>query len=95
MTAVGTFVFQQDPASRKVWLYIGQHQRMTGEMKKLATPLGVVRRRMPAADKMDVEIGGRGGEGGERWEGEEIEIAEVVRWKIVFSGRPEPVGGMI
>ena len=97
MTAVGTFVFPQDPSSRKVWLYIGQHQRMTGELKKLATPLGVVRRRIPTADRMEVETDGGeegGGEGGERWEGEEIEIAEVVRWKIVFSGRPEPVGGM-
>lgn len=97
VTAVGTFVFPQDPSSRKVWLYIGQHQRMTGEMKKLATPLGVVRRRIPTADRMEVETDGGeegGGEGGERWEGEEIEIAGVVRWKIVFSGRPEPVGGM-
>ncbi|KAI9888604.1 MAG: hypothetical protein M1814_006620 [Vezdaea aestivalis] len=25
-------------------------------------------------------------------EGEELEIVEVVRWKVVFGGRPEPVG---
>jgi len=26
-------------------------------------------------------------------EGEELEIVEVVKYKVVFSGRPEPVGG--
>lgn len=55
-------------------MYVGQHQRLTGEVKKLPRALGVVRRRE-----------GAGGE-------DELEIVEVVRYKIVFSSRPEPVG---
>jgi chromosome transmission fidelity protein 8 len=34
-----------------------------------------------------------GEEGGAAIEEEELEIVEVVRHKLVFSGRPEPVGG--
>ena len=30
---------------KKVYLYVGKHQRLTGEVKKLAKPLGVVRRK--------------------------------------------------
>lgn len=66
-----------DPSStawtRRVYMYVGQHQRLTGEVKRLPRALGVVRR--------------RGG-----GEGDELEIVEVVRHKIVFSSRPEPVG---
>ncbi|KAK0386593.1 hypothetical protein NLU13_6428 [Sarocladium strictum] len=62
----------------RVHLYIGQHQRLTGQVKKLPKPLAVVRRRG----------GDPQAEGGE----EDLEIAEVVRYKILFSNRPEPVG---
>lgn len=66
-----------DPAStawmRRVYLYVGQHQRLTGEVKKLPRALAVVRRREGAA-------------------GEELEVAEIVKYKVVFSSRPEPVG---
>lgn len=65
-----------DPAStawmRRVYLYVGLHQRLTGEVKKLPRALAVVRRREGA--------------------GEELEVLEIVRYKIVFSSRPEPVG---
>jgi chromosome transmission fidelity protein 8 len=62
---------------------------MTGECKKLGKPLGLVRKReRPDRDRamggMDVEEGSKE---------EELEIVEVVRYKIVFSNRPEPVGG--
>lgn len=57
-------------------MYVGQHQRLTGEVKKLPRALGVVRRREEAAGE----------------EGDELEIVEIVRHKIVFSSRPEPVG---
>ncbi|KAK6430847.1 hypothetical protein LTR95_012994 [Oleoguttula sp. CCFEE 5521] len=64
---------------KKVWLYVGKNQRMTGEVKKLAKPLAMLRRRE----------GSRGdGEGG----GEEVEVVEIVRWKVLFTQRPEPMG---
>lgn len=73
-----------DPAStawmRRVYMYVGQHQRLTGEVKKLPRAVGVVRRRQQAG----------GGGGGDR--AEELEVVEVVKYKIVFSSRPEPVG---
>ncbi|ROW00519.1 hypothetical protein VSDG_03258 [Cytospora chrysosperma] len=66
---------------RRVYMYVGQHQRLTGEVKKLPRALGVVRRREAAAGE---EEGGG--------DGDELEIVEIVRHKIVFSSRPEPVG---
>ncbi|CCX11889.1 Similar to Chromosome transmission fidelity protein 8; acc. no. P38877 [Pyronema omphalodes CBS 100304] len=45
-TVIGTFFFPKDDG-KKVWLYIGAHQRMLGEIKKLSTPMGVLRRRTP------------------------------------------------
>jgi len=80
-----------DPADTKwmkrVFFYVGKHQRLTGEVKKLAKPFAIIKRReVGEGERMDLD-----GEGGS--EGEALEIAEVVRWKIVFSTRPEPVGG--
>ena len=57
-------------------LYVGKHQRLTGEVKKLAKPLAVVGKREGLVEVV-----------------EELEIREVVRWKVLFSTRPEPVGG--
>jgi chromosome transmission fidelity protein 8 len=70
---------------KRVYLYIGENQRMTGECKKLVKPMAVVRRR-----ESDAHMGGTDGE---EEQGEELEIVEVVRYKVVFSQRPEPVGG--
>lgn len=64
---------------RTVHLYVGLHQRLTGQVKKLAKPLAVIRRR--AEDARTAE-----GEGGE------LEIVDVVYYKMIFSSRPEPVG---
>lgn len=47
---------------------------MTGEVKKLPKPMGIMRK------KPGLECGQ-----------EELEIVDVVRHKIVFSTRPEPV----
>jgi chromosome transmission fidelity protein 8 len=73
---------------KRVYMYVGKGQRMTGECKKLPKPLAVVRKRENKDE--DVVMGGDDGECGKE---EELEIAEVVNWKIVFSSRPEPVGG--
>ncbi|KAK3902793.1 putative Ctf8 [Staphylotrichum tortipilum] len=62
---------EEGPWMKRVWMYVGGHQRLQGEVKRLPRAVGVLRR--------------RGG-------GEELEVVEVVRYKVVFSGRPEPVG---
>jgi chromosome transmission fidelity protein 8 len=74
---------------KRVYLYVGKGQRMTGECKKLGKPLGIVR--MVGKVDRDTEMSGLDEDEGTREE--ELEIVEVVRYKIVFSSRPEPVGG--
>jgi chromosome transmission fidelity protein 8 len=81
-TEVGRLVFPHytegvsDPKDgawmKKVYFYIGRHQRMTGEIKKLAKPLAVLRK---AEGKEDGAV----------------EVVEIVRYKILFGSRPEPV----
>ncbi|CAK7210425.1 hypothetical protein SCUCBS95973_000779 [Sporothrix curviconia] len=56
---------------RRVHLYIGQHQRLTGEVKKLPRPLAVVRRK--GTNEAD------------------LEVVEVIHYKLLFSQRPEPM----
>lgn len=63
---------------RQVYLYVGQHQRLTGEVKKLPKPLAVIRRK---------------GEADEDEAAEELEVVDIVKYKLVFSNRPEPVTG--
>ncbi|TIA85008.1 hypothetical protein D6C76_01301 [Aureobasidium pullulans] len=81
-TEVGRLVFPlytpgvSDPNSgawmKRVYFYIGKHQRMTGEIKKLPKPLAVLRK-------------SQSGEEGA------VEIVEIVRYKVLFGSRPEPV----
>ncbi|KAH6623043.1 Ctf8-domain-containing protein [Chaetomium tenue] len=69
---------------KRAWLFVGENQRLQGEVKKLPRAVAVLRRR-----------GGRGVEGGDGdgdVNGEELEVVEVVKYKVVFSSRPEPVG---
>jgi len=70
----------EGPWMKKVWLFVGRNQRLTGEVRKLGKPVGVVRRRVGGENEKE----GRG-EGGE----EELEIVEIVRWKLFFGARPE------
>lgn len=60
---------------KRVYLYVGRYQRLMGEVKKLAQPLAVVQRR-PQADEAD---------------GEQLEIVEIVKYRLLFKNRPEPV----
>lgn len=85
--AIGKIVFphyepgmaNQDKSwHKRVYLYVGKHQRLTGEVKKLAKPIAVIRK-----------IAGTGNDSAP----EELEIAEIVYWKLLFAHRPEPVGG--
>ena len=71
---------------KKVYFYVGQYQRLVGEVRRLVKPLAVIRKREGGRDG-DVMAGVEGREEVE----EELEIVEVVRLKIVFQGRPEPV----
>lgn len=87
-TPIGRLLFphyrKDDPPTNTTWmktvhLYVGRYQRLSGEVKKLAKPLAVIRRRGDM--KLNEESGI-----------EELEIVEVVYHKILFSSRPEPVG---
>lgn len=88
-TPIGRLVFpdfeegmQGQGWMKRVYLYVGQHQRLTGEVKKLPKAVAVIRRRTAES-----------GELLERQDGEEeLEIVEIVKFKIIFSTRPEPVG---
>jgi hypothetical protein len=80
-TEVGKLVFPlysaetpEDTAwMKRVYMYIGKNQRLTGEVKKLPKAMAVLKRK-------------------EGETGDALEVAEVVRHKIIFSQRPEPVG---
>jgi chromosome transmission fidelity protein 8 len=85
---------------KRVYLYAGQYQRMTGEVKKLAKPLAVIRRRQKPSGTLDGdqllgEKQGAAGQGqgqGQGQDGDELEIVEIIKYKILFPSRPEPVG---
>lgn len=78
-----------DPSStawmKRVYLYVGEHQRLTGDVRKLPKPVAVIRR--------------KGAEGGGDQEGdgeaEELEVVEIVKYKLVFDSRPEPVTSVV
>ncbi|KAL2005708.1 hypothetical protein VTN00DRAFT_10201 [Thermoascus crustaceus] len=96
-TSIGKLMFPdyslQIPADdtkwmKRVYLYVGRYQRMTGEVKKLAKPLAIIQRRQkPATGAGDTEAEGKG-----NGDVDELEIVEIVKHKIVFQSRPEPVG---
>ncbi|GAB7362523.1 hypothetical protein MBLNU230_g2842t1 [Neophaeotheca triangularis] len=64
---------------KRVHLYIGKHQRMTGEVKKLVKPLALIQK--------------RSGNGAS--ETSDLEVVEIVHYKLLFAHRPEPVGTAI
>ncbi|KAI9737208.1 MAG: hypothetical protein M1818_005740 [Claussenomyces sp. TS43310] len=71
----------------RVYLYVGEHQRLTGQVKKLSRPLAIIRRRSET-DRGD----GMSTDDQKESQAEELEVVEIVKWKILFSQRPEPVG---
>lgn len=80
----------QDPSStswmKRVHLYVGQHQRLTGEVKKLPKALAIIRKRVQ--DGEDTSMADESAESTK----DDLEVVEIVKYKIVFSNRPEPVG---
>ncbi|KAI9804678.1 MAG: hypothetical protein M1833_006753 [Piccolia ochrophora] len=96
-TSVGRLVFEDYSAAddtgsttwmKRVHLYVGMHQRLTGEVKKLPNPVAIIRRRDTGEQDGSVAMSGTDHEEAQA----ELEIVEIVRWKILFSQRPEPVG---
>lgn len=81
-TAIGRIVFPEYTGEagggswmKRVYLYVGKHQRLPGEVRKLPKSLAVIRKR----------------DGGKNIEGA-LEVVEIIKHKIIFSHRPEPVG---
>jgi chromosome transmission fidelity protein 8 len=93
-TPIGCILFPEydksDPGStawmKRVYLYVGKHQRLTGEVKKLPKAIAVIRK------KAGGTIIQREQEEVDRGQIDELEIVEIVKYKILFSSRPEPVG---
>ncbi|KAK9486673.1 Ctf8-domain-containing protein [Lipomyces starkeyi] len=68
---------------KTAWLWIGDHQRMEGSIVDLNPPFGVLRRVTRKQSEMEEENGSP--------DGTAVEIVEVIRKKILFTSRPEPI----
>lgn len=97
-TPIGRLIFPDyEPGTegtewmKRVFLYVGKHQLLRGEVKKLPKALAVVRRRRVEGESMDVDDEDED-EPVTKDGKEELEIVEIVKYKIIFSIRPEPVG---
>ncbi|KAB8239402.1 hypothetical protein ETB97_004734 [Aspergillus alliaceus] len=62
---------------KRVYLYVGRYQRLTGEVKKLSQPIALVQRRQKETTSDS--------------EDEELEIVEIIKYRLFFKNRPEPV----
>ncbi|PHH50037.1 hypothetical protein CFIMG_006404RA [Ceratocystis fimbriata CBS 114723] len=62
---------------KTVYMFVGGHQRLQGEVKKLPQPVAIVRKRRFSNDSPQTE--------------EVLDIVEIIKYKIVFPHRPEPV----
>ncbi|TLS23552.1 uncharacterized protein PpBr36_06379 [Pyricularia pennisetigena] len=79
---------------KRVYLYVGTNQRLTGEIKKLPRPVAIIRRRRTGNvedDEVQMQDGSEHGHENDG-AGDELEVVEIIRYKLVFSQRPEPVG---
>jgi chromosome transmission fidelity protein 8 len=74
---------------KQVYLYVGKHQRLTGEVKRLGKPVAVLRKR--ATEETTVGMDDIENEGVFETTGEELQVIEIIMFKILFAGRPEPV----
>ncbi|KAM5470684.1 hypothetical protein MauCBS54593_003725 [Microsporum audouinii] len=76
---------------KRVYLTVGQHQRLTGEVQKLSKPFAVIRRRKPdSQDAMKVQNVTEN-KHASATSLDQLEIVEIIRYKILFSSRPEPI----
>ncbi|KAL9621597.1 MAG: hypothetical protein Q9160_003989 [Pyrenula sp. 1 TL-2023] len=78
---------------KRVYFYVGKHQRLTGEVKKLPKPIAIIRKRVSGSTDADSEQLKDINAPAEAKDGEEeLEIVDIVKFKILFASRPEPVG---
>ena len=69
---------------KRAHLFVGQHQRLTGEVKKLPKAMAIVRKRENRILQNSA--------GSYTEPGENLEVVEIVKYKLIFANRPEPVG---
>jgi chromosome transmission fidelity protein 8 len=74
---------------KQVYLYVGKHQRLIGEVKRLGKPVAVLRKR--ATEETTVGMDDIENKGVFEKTGEELQVVEIIMFKILFAGRPEPV----
>ncbi|KAL2434052.1 hypothetical protein ABEF95_014210 [Exophiala dermatitidis] len=101
-TSVGRLEFPlynpQDPGNgdgkwmKKVYLYVGKHQRLTGEIKKLAKPLAVIKKATSEDGISNDDVLSSSSARQSQSSAEDLEIVDIVKYKLLFSARPEPVG---
>lgn len=77
---------KEGPWMKKAYLYIGKHQRLSGEVKKLPKAFLVLTKRQGnlAVSKNHSAVSSEQGQ-------EHLDIMAVVKYKILFASRPEPV----
>ncbi|KAF3481331.1 uncharacterized protein GIQ15_04090 [Arthroderma uncinatum] len=81
---------------KRVYLTVGQHQRLTGEVKKLSKPFAVIQRRKhdPQGTRNVAQDVGKNKDlpsASTPTPTDQLEIVEIIRYKILFSSRPEPI----
>lgn len=94
-TPIGRLIFpdynEADTGStawmKRVYLYVGKHQRLTGEVKKLPKAMAIIRKVKGEDEHMEGDNSEEQGEGIGV-----LEVVEIIKYRILFSTRPEPVG---
>ena len=71
---------------KKAHLYIGKHQVLNGEVKKLAKPLAVIVKATEAVSEST-----QADTSSHNSQSDKLDIIAVIKYKIIFSSRPEPV----
>ena len=71
---------QEGPWMKQVYFYVGDRQRLVGEVKRLDKPIGILKKRT-AGDQQRQQP--------QRGEGDELEVVDIIKWKVYFGNRPE------
>ena len=82
---------REGPWMKRVVMLVG-HQKLRGEIKKLPKPLAVVKKQRVPKPEAATEDVMEGVETNSGYNNNELEIVELIKYKMVFTSRPEPVG---